>query len=172
MKYFALAVSLFLMGHGIASAQNAQDRSRVVVYNAISDDPSADRAARNAYTGKYRVIDIKTGDGFSPARLKGRSPYPRDPRSMRELATPAKAVVVYLVTPEGSVIEPRIVKSTDQRVANYLIKSIMPQRYVPAKFRGAPVFSINVTEVTFGNSIEQRPVNDGLGLQGFRYPDR
>lgn len=74
--------------------------------------------------------------------MKGGSPYYTDQRPMREESVPGKAVIARVVTPEGLVIEPRILQSTDQRVANYMINLITPRRFAPARVQGAAVFSL------------------------------
>ena len=171
MKYPPLIFILLLIAPGLAGAQEPAVQGKTMVYNEVTKESSAfDRAVINAYAGKFRFVDIRASEGFTQGHLKGRPPVFQDPRPMREETKPGKVVVAFLVTPDGRVIEPRIVQSTDQRVASYMLALITPRRYVPARLRGAAVFSLWAEEFVFGS--EGRRDNDmfknGLGIQGNR----
>ena len=87
---------------------------------------------------------------------------------MRQSAVPGKVVYTFVVTPEGRVLDPRILHSTDERVSKYLIERISNERYLPARFRGAPVYSLHGDEWKFGGpddpTAPPRQDNDGLGI--------
>src|SRR5688500_10095179 len=91
-------------------AQTSTGPGRTTVYNEMSDDPVLDRAAGRAYAGKFHIVEVKPGQDYSPARLKGHNPYFSDPRPIREMQKPARATVAYIVTPQGTVIEPRVIE--------------------------------------------------------------
>lgn len=170
MKRTAFLLGLLVVALGKVSAQKSPAAGKIVIYNEISDDPFLDRAGRNAYAGRYHVIDIKRSSEFTPARLKGASGYIDDPRPMREMGVPAKAVIVFVVTPEGLVKEPHLIQSTDQRVANHLIELMTLRRFAPARLRGVPVFSLYSSEAVFerGRDRDSGLFKNGLGIQGSR----
>ena len=86
---------------------------------------------------------------------------------MRQSTIPGKVVYVFIVTPDGRVLDPRILHSTDERVSRYLIERISNERYFPSRFRGAPVYSLHGDEWEFGgldSTAPDRQNNDGLGI--------
>jgi hypothetical protein len=152
-------------------AQSARDNEKQIVYNDITENAGAiDRDAKRAYAGRFRFIDVRQKEGFSPARLKGRftsSIRFRDPRSMRQSAIPGKVVYTFIVTPDGRVLDPRILHSTDERVSKYLIEKISNERYFPARLRGTPVYSLHCDEWKFGGDDPTAPPRrdiNGLGI--------
>jgi hypothetical protein len=154
-------------------AQTSSDKEKRLVYNDVTEGLGAiDRDAKERYAGKFRFIDIKQKEGFSPARLKGSftsSIRFRDPRSMRDSATRGKIVYVFIVTPDGRVLDPRILRSTDERVSKYIVERIGNERYFPARFHGSPVYSLCGDEWAFGGQdLTPRQDSDGLGINRTR----
>lgn len=125
--------------------------------------PALNREAAKAFTPMFRIIEVNEKDGFVPQRLKGYGDNYRDPRSMREWAIPVKVVYAYVVTPDGRVVEPRVLRSTDDRVAKYLTRLVFCRRFVPAKFRGAPVYALGIVEFSVAG---HEPQDSGLGRDG------
>lgn len=165
-----LAITLLAIAPEPANAQKPADHGQPVVYNDITAGLSAlDRQARKAYAGKFRLIEVTKRDGLTPARIKGHGEPFSDPRSMRDLAVPGKIVYLFVVTADGRVIEPRIIQSTDRRVSDYVLKSILFRRFVPARFRGVAVSSLHAGDIDFGSGgpYENRNFKDGLGIQGY-----
>src|SRR4051812_38204022 len=76
-----------------------------VVYTVNSKAPVLDRTAAKLFSREYRIVTVKPGGDFVRARAKGNdvdfSYY--DPRPMREMKTPAKAAVAFVITAEGYV---------------------------------------------------------------------
>ena len=170
-KCAVVALTLFAIAPGTTNAQKPADHGQPVVYNDITAGLSAlDRQARNAYAGKFRLVEVTERDGLTPARIKGHNFPFRDPRSTRDMAVPGKIVYLFVVTADGSVIEPRIIQSTDRRVSDYVLKSILFRRFVPARFRGVPVASLHAGDMDFGSQgpHEDGNLRDGLGIQGYR----
>lgn len=175
MRYTVLALAFLAILPRLANAQKPADQSKPLLYNHLAGKaPSWDRDAKNAYAGKFQVIDIRSGNGFTPGRMKTHDPrdYFPDPRPEREETVPAKVVLVWVVTPEGTVIEPRILQSTDKRVANSLLHMVGLGRYAPARLRGSAVFSLWGHEFVFGSETKRSRDSDmfknGLGIQGQR----
>ena len=94
-----------------------------------------------------------------------------DPRPMREMKTPAKASVGFVVTTDGFVKDLRLLESTDKRVAEFLMNQIQMRRFAPAQYHGAAVPSLEHMEARFGPADERdnsRMFKDGLGIMGQR----
>jgi hypothetical protein len=168
-----VAVIAVLVGASCAHAQSSGDREKRLVYNDVTEGAdAADRDAKRAYAGKFQFADIKQSEGFSPARLKGTLTSSfrfRDPRSMRDSAIRGKVVYVFIVTPEGRVLDPRVLRSTDERVSKYIIERISNERYFPARFRGSPVYTLCRDEWAFGGQdLMPRQDSDGLGINRTR----
>jgi hypothetical protein len=165
-----LGLISFLAAASFAHAEGSREKEKQLVYDDITEGPGAiDRDAKKAYAGKFRLFDIKQKDGFSPGGLKGlytSSIRFRDPRSMRDSAIRGKVVYVFIVTPDGRVMQPRILHSSDERVSKYILERISNERYFPARFRGTPVYSLHSGEWAFGGEDERDPRqdNDGLGI--------
>jgi hypothetical protein len=165
VSYSVLVAASFVRG------QSPGNKEKPLVYNDVTEGSGAiDRDAKKAYAGKFRFIDVRRKDGFSPGGLKGLFTSQlrfRDPRSMRQSAIPGKVVYTFIVSPDGRVLDPRILHSTDERVSKYLIERISNERYFPARFRGAPVYSLHGDEWKFGGQDPTTPPrqdNDGLGI--------
>ena len=143
-----------------------------VVYTVNSKAPVLDRTAAKLFSDEYRIVTVKPGADFVPARVKGNdvdfSYY--DPRPMREMKTPAKAVVGFIINPEGYVKDLRILESTDPRVADHVINQIQMRRFVPAKHHGAAVASLEYRGAHFGpaNDKDGSLFKDGMGIMGYR----
>ncbi len=159
----------------LVRGQSPGDNEKPLVYNDVTGGSGAiDRDAEKAYAGKFRFIDVKQKDGFSPGGLKGLHTSQmrfRDPRSMRQSAIPGKVVYTFIVTPDGRVLDPRILHSTDERVSKYLIERISNERYFPARFHGVPVYSLHGDEWKFGGDDPTAPPrqnSDGLGIMRSR----
>jgi hypothetical protein len=164
-----------LVTASFACGQSPGPNEKPLVYNNVTESSGViDRDAKKAYAGKFRFIDVKQKDGFSPGGLKGRftdqSRF-RDPRSMRQSAIPGKVVYTFIVTPDGRVLDPRILHSTDEGVSKYLIARISNERYFPARFHGVPVYSLHGDEWDFGGNDPRDPPKqniDGLGIMRTR----
>ncbi|HKP03893.1 MAG TPA: hypothetical protein VJU77_11115 [Chthoniobacterales bacterium] len=143
-----------------------------VVYTVSSKAPVLDRTAAKLFSDEYRVVTIKPGGEFVPARVKGNDVYfgYYDPRPMRETKTPAKAAVGFIITAEGYVKDLRVLESTDPRVADHVINQIQMRRFVPAKYRGVAVASLEYRGAHFGpvNDKDSSMFKDGMGIMGYR----
>lgn len=91
---------------------------------------------------------------------------------MRQAEVPGKVVYTFIVTPDGRVLDPRILQSTDERVSKYLLQRISNERYFPARFRGVAVYSLDGDEWEFGGQNDPtappRQDKDGLGIMKSR----
>lgn len=166
-----MLVSVFAVA-SFVHAEAPGDREKPLVYDNVTNGSGAiDRDAKKAYAGKFRFIDVTRKDGYVSAGLKGLYTSHRrfrDPRSTRQAEVPGKVVYTFIVTPDGRVLDPRILHSTDEHVSKYLIRRISNERYFPARFRGVPVYSLHGDEWKFGGQNDfdapPRQDHDGLGI--------
>src|SRR5438132_4942531 len=95
-------ISVFAVA-SLFHAQGSSDKEKQLVHNNITEGSGAiDRDAKKTYAGKFRFIDVRLKDGFSPGGLKGLYTSQlrfRDPRSMRQSAVPGKVVYTFIVSP-------------------------------------------------------------------------
>jgi hypothetical protein len=170
-RFYLLAITMLLASQGLARAQQVKNESKPLVYADLNkgSEPLV-RDARKTYADKFRFFEVKQKQGFSPGGMKDyhtTSGRFQDPRSMRVSEIPGKVSYAVVVTPDGKVIEPRILQSTDPVVSKYVIEKVRLERYFPARWQGTPVYSLHVEEWKFGHRNEQdRLYRDGLGVQG------
>jgi hypothetical protein len=173
MKAIGLSLFLAVIPPGMAKAQKPgtgkRDTAAIVYDDVTSGSKAVDREAKKAYAGIFHIVEITETDGFVPSRLKGEPLAFHDPRSMREWAIPGKMTFVYVVSPEGKVIAPRALETTDKRVSDEFLKSLLYRRFVPPSFKGTAVFGLSGGEITFGGYVApvEKLYRDGLGLQGY-----
>jgi hypothetical protein len=124
------------------------------------------------FSDQYRVVALKPGRDFVPARLKGGEFYfaSYDPRPMREMKTPGKAAIGFVISADGVVRDLRVLESTDPRIADFLINQIQMRRFVPAQYRGAAVASLEYRQAHYGptNEKDSSMFKDGMGIMGYR----
>ena len=170
-RLLSLIILVTLALPAVAQKQSSPDGNKPLVYNDTTDSSRAfDRLAKNALAGKFRFIDVTLKDGFTPARVKGFEIDLRDPRSPHDSSIPAKASYAFIVTPDGRVIEPRILSSTDPLVSKYVLNQISYRRYFPARYKGVPVYDLHGDEFKVGGAADRgdRMFRDGLGIMGQR----
>jgi hypothetical protein len=113
----------FLVVASFILAQSSSDKEKRLGYNDVTEGSGAiDRGAKGPYVGKFQFIDIKQRKDFLPPVSKGVSRRRSDSeiRVPGDSATRGKAVYVFIVTPDGRILGPRILRSTDERVSKYI----------------------------------------------------
>jgi hypothetical protein len=172
MKHAVLALTLLVASPALAATQKPAEQGKTLIYNQIIEKPIVSgRDAQKTYAGKFQVIDIRQGGEFTPGHLKGHNPRffwgSWDPRPVRQETIPAKVVLVWVVSPEGGVIEPRVIQSPDKRLAEQVIAEVTRLRYAPARLRGIAVFSLWSHEFVFGGNKWPGggEFNDGSGIR-------
>lgn len=172
MKHTVLALTFLVAGLTLANTEKPAVPGKTLVYNQIIEKPVVSgRDAQKAYAGRFQVIDIRQGGEFAAGHMKGHTPRffwaSWNPRPVRQETIPAKVVLVWVVSPEGLVIEPRVIQSPDKRLAEQVIEEVMRLRYAPARLRGIAVFSLCSHEFVFGGNKWPGggEFNDGSGIR-------
>ncbi len=167
----ALPIILLLALDSRVSAQHPTGGSKPLVYNDTTDStPAVDRMVKTAMADKFRFIDTTQKGGFAPAGVKGIERPWGDPRS-RDSDSPAKVIYAFVVTPDGRVIEPRIISTTDTRLSEYVLGQFIYRRFFPARFQGDPVYGLKSGTYTLGREVGRGDGSfkqNGLGIVGYR----
>jgi hypothetical protein len=155
----------------LAHTQGAKEGTKPLVYNDTTDSsPTFDRTAKNALADKFRFIDTTQKEGFAPARVKGYTKPWNPPTGSRARPISGTARYIFVVTPDGRVIEPRVLNSPDPAVSKYILDGISYRRFFPARFHGAPVYALHEDEFKVSGPTEHSNglSKDGLGFMGGR----
>jgi hypothetical protein len=143
-----------------------------IVYDGVTKgNDLLKQAAAKAYTDMFKIVEVtKTQKGYQAGYFKGRPISYPDFRSMRSWAIPAKVVILYLVTTEGRVTEPRVVESTDHTLTDGILADMKSWRFTPARLQGRPVAHLAFFEQKFGGRVRDGNgvKGDGLGIMGYR----
>lgn len=173
MKHTVLALIFLVASPTLADTEKPAFRGKTLIYNQIMERPVVSgRDAQKAYAGKFQVIDIRQGGEFVAGHMKGHEPRcfwtGWDPRPERQETIPAKVVLVWVVSPDGHVVEARVIQSPDKRLAEQVIAEVSRLRYAPARLRGIAVFSLWSREFVFGSNDKRERdsgFNDGSGIR-------
>ena len=161
----AVAIISITTAHGQG---HGEETKPVLYYDASKGSPALNHEAKKAYEGMFHLAETTAKDGFYFGGMKGlftSSIRFQDPRSMRDSEIPGKVSFAFIVTPDGRVVEPRILHSTDDRVSKYIVEKIRYDRYFPARFRGTPVYSLHLSDWKFGGPDgSSKASGDGLGI--------
>jgi len=126
-------------------------QDRPVVYNNVDGDGSAglDRAIKEAYSARYRIVDTRRSDGFAePNPTQGDLPTTARSEAGEPLA--GYVLAAYIVNAEGIVIDPVVLKTTDARLSAVAIAAMGHWRFSPGTLNGAEVATTAAQEFTFG----------------------
>jgi len=113
---------------------------------------------KQAYGPRYAVVDTGAAQGYAgPAATRGELPSQATDGQGHALI--GYVVVIYLVTAEGRVGEPVVVRSNDARLNQVALDAMAQWRFRPATLGGAPVASTAAQEFSFG------PVDVSFGYE-------
>jgi TonB family protein len=131
----------------LATTLAAADKP-VVFNNTTDPDDPLDRAVRQAFAEQFTVENTSVTAGFVPPRPKTGS-LPRYARSPEGDTLEGYVLLGYVVTAEGRAVEPRVLKSTDERLNATATKSLEGWVFVPPSLKGKPVASTAAQEFHF-----------------------
>jgi hypothetical protein len=122
-----------------------------VVYNNIDGDGSAelDRAIKGAYSARYTILDSGRSMGFAePNATEGTLPD----AALSETGQPLTGYVLaaYIVSAEGLVTDPVILRTTDGRLTEVARTAMSHWRFSPGRIKGAAVATTAAQEFNFG----------------------
>jgi hypothetical protein len=127
--------------------------AKPVVYNNLQGDGGVeiDRSIKQAYGTKYTVVDIAGSDGYvEPKAIAGELPkYVKD--SQGQLIV-GYVLVAYIVTQDGVVSDPVMVKWSDERLCRVAVEAMADWRFVPGMMKGLAVATTAAQEFNFGPS--------------------
>ena len=133
-----------------------------MVYNEIirEKDPR-DRAVEAAYSTKFNIIELRDKRGYTKATSTARViPLPLRTESGQPIHGDVDVSII--VTSNGHVIEPFILKSTDKRLNATALNAIRQWRFAPARLNGFPISTTDVVPVSFVAS--RPPYRDFLAI--------
>ncbi len=129
---------------GSKPSQNIQ-----TVYNHTTPDgASLDDLVHRIYGSEFRVVDVSKDDGFLPAKVsEGTLPSTAVSKLGHELE--GYVLILYLITDKGRVAKPIVVKTTEKALDQITLEAMDGWRFVPASFKGKPVWSTAAQEFVF-----------------------
>jgi Gram-negative bacterial TonB protein C-terminal len=129
----------------------AQPASKPVVYNNMDGDGAVgiDQAIKAVFGRKYAIVDTGRKAGYAePDATAGE--LPKSARDKGGQALQGYVLAIYIVTAEGVVSDPFIVKTTDQRLSRVAMEAMADWRFTPGTLNGAPVATTAAQEFNFG----------------------
>ena len=129
----------------------AQEPAKPILYNYLEGDGGVelDRAIKDAYGPNYTIINTTRSDGYvEPAPVSGE--MPSSPKNEIGQRMAGYVLVSYLVTAEGLVADPRVLKTTNDALSRVCLEAMLGWRFTPGKLKGAPVATTAAQEFTFG----------------------
>jgi TonB family protein len=121
------------------------------VYNDIGGDASVtlDRAIKGAYGARYTIVDMDRAKGYAgPRATAGELPSTAAGPAGEPLS--GYVLAAYIVTAEGAVSDPVVLKATDKRLGAVALEAMRRWRFSPATLNGSAVASTAAQEFTFG----------------------
>jgi TonB family protein len=155
-------VALFLIPftallHTAVAQKAATSKKKPTVYNEIiKENDAADKAVEAAYSAEFDIIEVRHNKAYTAA-TETTSAVPPSLRSQARQSMPGDIEVAFIVTADGRVIEPFILKSTDKRLDVAVLNAIRQWHFAPARLNGSAVSSIHAVQVTFGASRARYP---------------
>jgi hypothetical protein len=145
---YALSVALI-----VATAALGEPAAKPVVYNNLEGDGGVelDRSIKQAYSGKYKIVDTRRADGYvEPKAVAGELPrYVKDQRGQLIVGY---VLAAYIVTADGAVADPVMVKWSDERLCKVAVEAMADWRFMPGTLKGLAVATTAAQEFNFGPS--------------------
>jgi hypothetical protein len=108
-----------------------------------------DRSIKQAYSSMYTIVDTSVAAGYAePRAIAGELPkYVRD-REGRMVS--GYVLVTYIVTADGAVANPVMVKWSDERLCRLAVEVMANWRFMPGTLKGVAVATTAAQEFSFG----------------------
>jgi TonB family protein len=134
----------------LAVAAHAQEPLKPVVYNEAEGDGSLelDREIKAAYGKEFTIREARQSEGYvEPSPLAGSLP---SSALIGGQAVIGYVRVAYIVSAEGLVSHPVVLRTTDPRLDTVAMDAMKQWRFSPGKVDGAPVATTAAQEFNFG----------------------
>lgn len=148
MTMIARALSALLLSAACACGGASP---KTVVYNDMGGDGGValDRGIKAAYGARFTLVDTGRSAGYAgPVTTAGSMPGVVTDGAGRPIV--GYVLAAYIVSAEGRVTDPVILKTTDARLSAAALDAMAHWRFTPATLNGAPVASTAAQEFNFG----------------------
>ncbi|HKA40771.1 MAG TPA: hypothetical protein VKF40_02155 [Burkholderiales bacterium] len=145
---FLLRLAILLIGWCWALAAYGEDAS--VVFNHVSGAPTQmDEWVHQHFGKRYKVVDFtdKQHQWIHPRGVSGFGPHP--PVFLDNRCVSGFALVVYVISVDGRVMDAHAARSTTEFLASQAVRSMSERRFIPGHLDGKPVCSIAATNIQF-----------------------
>jgi hypothetical protein len=108
-----------------------------------------DRSIKQAYSSMYTIVDTSVAAGYAePRAIAGELPkYVRDKEGRM---VSGYVLVTYIVTADGAVADPVMVKWSDERLCRLVVGVMANWRFMPGTLKGLAVATTAAQEFSFG----------------------
>ena len=131
---FALADSL---AHLHASERPAT--TRLTIYNYVPKHSELGQdAAKAVYSRKFRIVDFHDDSRYERSKCTFKV-IPQPQRTPAGRLITGYVRVVLIVTTEGRVLEPFVLRSTEARLNGSALEAVKKWRGTPARLNGSPI---------------------------------
>jgi len=153
-------IRLVSPGFGRGSADEAQRPSKPAatpfdtVYNHITPESESrgdDAKFKALYGDRFRFVDIASRPGFAGAKVTGGG-LPRQAFAADGTQLTGNAVLAFIVSPDGRVVEPRLVSISDERLRDTVLAAVAAWRFAPATLDGKPVPTLAAQDFAFNDA--------------------
>lgn len=121
-----------------------------IIYNRVNKEKSEmlDPLMNAVLAPKFTIVDVRDSKDFvQPKATEGR--LPRIARTQTGEPLGGEVLIAYVITAEGRVVEPTVIKSADERLNRIAMKATEDWRFAPATLNGVPVASIAAQQFAF-----------------------
>jgi hypothetical protein len=143
---YVLAAAAFL-----SAAAFGGPAAKPIVYNNMEGDGGVelDRSIKQAYSSMYTIVDTNTAAGYAePRAIAGDLPkYVRD-KEGRMIS--GYVLVTYIVTADGAVADPVMVKWSDERLCRVAVEVMANWHFMPGTLKGVAIATTAAQEFNFG----------------------
>lgn len=133
MKTFLILLALLVTSRISGAAE------KPTLYNHISDRVTElDTQVNSALSPKFTLVDVRDADGYTKPEVAA-GHLPRLAQTEAGVPLGGYVLVAYVVTVEGKVTDPIVLKSADKRLNAIAIKAMEGWRFEPAKLKDQAV---------------------------------
>jgi TonB family protein len=122
-----------------------------VVYNRVGKDsnPAEESTVRRKYETKFQIVDIGERRSFVLPKWPKQEKRPPPPRDASGRVLRGTLRLVSIINSEGSVMEPFILRSSNQLLNAPVLREAKQWHFTPARLDGSPVATLVVEDLIF-----------------------